>query len=94
MKKSTSVICIVFAHAYGNTIYMLNERSARSQPEPEQQYLEFVVGKDGLKPDTNKVAAVAEWSRPTNITEVRQFLGMCNFFRKFVQGYGTGPFVA
>jgi hypothetical protein len=42
--------------------------------QPELQYLGFVVGKVGMKPDTNKVAAISEWPRPANITEVRQFL--------------------
>jgi hypothetical protein len=55
--------------------------------QPELRYLGFIVGKHGIKIDPDKVAAVMKWVVPTTATEVRQFLGLCNFSRKFVQGY-------
>jgi len=57
--------------------------------QPQLKYLGFVVGKDGLKTDMDKVSTIVDWPRPTNVTEVRQFLGLCNFFRRFVQGYSS-----
>ncbi|XP_063542080.1 uncharacterized protein K02A2.6-like [Cydia strobilella] len=47
-------------------------------------YLGFVVSKDGIKPDPNKVAAVAKMPPPSCVTEVRSFLGMVNFYSKFI----------
>jgi hypothetical protein len=55
--------------------------------QPELKYLRYIVGKDGIKIDPDKVAAVVNWPVPKNVSEVRQFLGLCNFSRKFVQGY-------
>ncbi len=43
-----------------------------------------VVGKDGVKADPSKVSAVQEMPEPTNITELRSFLGMVNQLGKFL----------
>ena len=55
--------------------------------QTELPYLGFIVGRDGIKPDPKKVEAVSTWPNPTTVTEVQQFLGLTNFFRKFILGY-------
>ena len=45
------------------------------------------MSKDGIKVDPKKIQAVADWPQPTNLTEVQQFFGLTNFFRKYIQGY-------
>jgi hypothetical protein len=52
-------------------------------------YLGHVVGRDGLKVDPAKVKAIEDWPTPTTATHVRQFLGLANYFRKFVKGYSA-----
>ena len=51
------------------------------------------MGRHGTKVDPAKVAAVAEWPRPQSLTELRSFLGLANYFRRFMQGYAqhTAP---
>ena len=51
------------------------------------RYLGHIIGANGLQVDPDKVKVVAEWPTPTSVTEVRSFLGLANYFRKFVQGY-------
>jgi hypothetical protein len=44
----------------------------------ELKYLGHLVGKDGLKPDPDKVEVVKNWPTPTSVQQVRQFLGLSN----------------
>jgi transposase InsO family protein len=55
----------------------------------ELHFLGHVVGKDGIKVDPHKLAAVQDWPVPTDVHQLRSFLGFGNYFRKFIQGYAT-----
>ena len=39
--------------------------------------------------DPQKVKAIEDWQSPRNVHEVRSFLGLANYYRKFVKGYST-----
>lgn len=50
----------------------------------EIQYFGHIIGKDGIKPNPEKVKAITELPSPTNITELRQCIGMINYLGKFL----------
>lgn len=52
------------------------------------ELLGFEIGTEGLGVLSKKVEAIQRLSPPTNVTEVRQFLGLCSYYRKFVPKYG------
>jgi hypothetical protein len=47
-------------------------------------YLGFRLTESGIKPGSDKLKAVAAAKPPANVHEIRQFLGLCNFFRTHV----------
>jgi hypothetical protein len=55
--------------------------------QTETLFLGHVVGQDGIKPDPAKVTSVHNWPVPRSVTHVRSFLGLTNYFRRFIQGY-------
>ena len=50
-------------------------------------YLGHIVSKNGVEPDPSKIQAVLHYPAPNNVKELRQFLGLANYYRRFVQGY-------
>jgi transposase InsO family protein len=50
-------------------------------------FLGHVVSAEGVRTDEEKTRAVAEWPIPKNLHEVRSFLGLCGYYRRFVQDF-------
>ena len=50
-------------------------------------YLNFRLTESGIKPGSDKLKAVAAAKPPSNVHEIRQFLGLCNFFRTHVRNF-------
>jgi len=57
--------------------------------QPELKYLGHLVGAHGIKVDPAKIKVVQDWPQPTSQKDIRSFLGLANYFRKFIQGYST-----
>ncbi|KAG3057331.1 hypothetical protein PI125_g25414 [Phytophthora idaei] len=46
-----------------------------------------LVGKNGVRPDPEKVRVISEWPTPSNVKELRQFLGLATYLCKYVKNY-------
>ena len=53
----------------------------------EVRYLGHIVSSDGLAMDPDKVKAIQDWPRPDSINDVRRFLGLCSYYRRFIDRF-------
>ena len=50
-------------------------------------FLGHIVSAEGVSVDQQKVEAILNWKPPTSVTEIRSFLGLAGYYRKFVEGF-------
>ena len=55
----------------------------------EVGFLGHVLNAEGLSVDPTKIQAVTEWQTPSNVKEVRSFLGLAGYYRRFVEGFSS-----
>jgi hypothetical protein len=72
-------------------------REARLKLNPEKcqllqkevRYLGHIVSPEGITTDPEKLKAVREWPTPRNKHEIRSFLGLCTYYRRFISGFAN-----
>ena len=60
--------------------------------QEEVLFLGHVVGKNGIQPNPKLIDAVKNWKAPVNKKAVQQYLGLCNYYRKFIPNFSDIAF--
>ncbi|KAA0046563.1 Transposon Tf2-9 polyprotein [Cucumis melo var. makuwa] len=53
------------------------------------EYLGHIISENGGEVDPEKIRSIADWPKPTNLRETRGFLGLTEYYRRFVHQYGA-----
>ncbi|KAL6427138.1 hypothetical protein ACFW04_008640 [Cataglyphis niger] len=85
----------LFEHArkYNALIERLRKANLKLQPDKceflktEVTYLGHVIGRDGVKPDPKKLEAVRQFPRPKTPRNIKQFLGLAGYYRRFIPNF-------
>ena len=93
---------LVFSQTFSEHLKHLNSvfqclREAKLKLKPnkchfaakEVEYLGHLISKDGLKPNPDKVKVVENFQTPTKVKDVRSFLGLSNYYRRFIKNYSA-----
>ena len=68
-----------------NKLFLKPEKCSFAQSTVE--YLGHIIGNGEVRMDERKVAAVREWPVPETLRQLQRFLGFCNYYRRFIEGF-------
>ncbi|GJX23359.1 putative reverse transcriptase domain-containing protein [Tanacetum coccineum] len=54
---------------------------------PKVQFLGHVIDSQGIHVDPAKIESVKDWESPKSATDIRQFLGLAGYYRRFIEGF-------
>lgn len=87
MEEHVAHLKQVFQVLRENELYVKLEKCSFAQEEVE--FLGHKIKDGKLLMDGAKIKAIQEWETPTKVTELRSFLGLVNYYRRFIKGYSA-----
>ncbi|GKC31388.1 putative reverse transcriptase domain-containing protein, partial [Tanacetum coccineum] len=54
---------------------------------PKVQFLRHMIDSQGIYVDPDKIESIKDWASPKTTTEIRQFLGLAGYYRRFIEGF-------
>ena len=52
-------------------------------------FLSHIVSREGIRVDSQKIKAVKQWTRPTSAADIRSFLGLAGYYRRFIKIFSS-----
>lgn len=86
LEEHLAHVRVVFEILRAHSLFVKHKKCEFAKRELE--YLGHIISCDGVKVDQEKIKAMIDWPAPTTITELRGFLGLTGYYRKFVKDYG------
>ena len=75
----------VFQELRDNKLYVNGKKSEFFLQEI--RYLGHIISKKGIRMDLEKLKIIEEWPQPRNLHELRSFIGMCSYYRRFIEKF-------
>ena len=85
-KKHVQHLEAVFQALQKHKLYV--KLSKCSFAKQELSYLGHVISSSGVSTDPKKVQIIADWPTPQSVKDLRSFLGMAGYYRKYVKNFG------
>ncbi|MCO5564460.1 hypothetical protein L7F22_018121 [Adiantum nelumboides] len=82
---------VIFQALRDNKLYVNQKKSEFFLQEI--QYLGHIISKNGIRMDPAKLEVIKDWPNPRNLHEIRSFIGMCAYYRRFIEKFSliAGP---
>src|SRR6266702_1568593 len=84
-KEHDKLVLEVLQHLQDTDLFIKPEKCFFSVKEVD--FLGIIVSDAGIKMDPAKVKGILEWLASTNVKGVHSFLGLANFYRRFIKDY-------
>ena len=88
--KAYKIIYYIYSvpfSCYNNTLLAKRRKCYVAQTLVE--YLGHFISAQGVSTNPKKIEAVQRWLVPTNVSQLKGFLGLIGYYRRFVKGYGS-----
>eukprot|EP00253_Pinus_taeda_P035449 PITA_35449 len=85
MEDHKKHLAMVFEALRANRLFLKKSKCVFAQIEIS--FLGHIIGQGYIQMEPSRVKAIEDWVEPKNVHEMRVFLGMTNYQRKFVEGY-------
>jgi len=82
-------------HHLAEVFRRLRDARLRLNPEkchfckPELKYLGHIINRQGIRTDPEKIKAMTQWPRPANVRQIRQFVGLASWYRRFIPEFSA-----